>query len=401
MKEVNVMKSRNGKVLLGLSIAAFLGPFTQTIYTPSLVEVGHFYHANQLMVNLTISLYTFVLAANQFLVGPLADTRGRKATLLPGLLIFMAGSLICFLSGNYYLFLFGRALQAFGITTGSVVAAAVIGDIYTPKERGKAMSVYQTMVFLGPVLGPVVGSLIAAYAEWHYAFAVLAAGALFAYLYNRFTLTETLTKDTAPRKITFQTFKGILMNRAAFSVMLLGFVQFYGYYIFLVFLPGLLDELFSVPLAFKGLFFMPLTAGIVIGTILGGKIQAYIKHTQILMYTAYGTGIVVTVFWAFLFSKILTIPALIVFLLGYGMLLGISLPSQSTTLVNSFVHEKGTAMGVYNFIRFTGAAIGPLLGSTLFHIGGDNALYITLSLFLLLGAFVVHRSSRVPVQSQG
>jgi MFS transporter, DHA1 family, multidrug resistance protein len=170
------MVTRNGKILFGLSIAAFLGPFTQTIYTPSLDEVGQYYQVNQFMVNLTISLYTFVLAANQFLVGPLADTRGRRATLLPGILIFMVGSIVCYLSPSYYLFLFGRGLQAFGITTGSVVAAAVIGDIYTPQERGKAMSVYQTMVFLGPVLGPVVGSLIAAYAEWHMAFAILITG---------------------------------------------------------------------------------------------------------------------------------------------------------------------------------------------------------------------------------
>ncbi|MGG1678100.1 MFS transporter [Neobacillus sp. NRS-1170] len=390
------MKSQNGKILVGLSIAAFLGPFTQTIYTPSLAEVGHYYQASQFMVNLTISLYTFVMAGNQFLVGPLSDTRGRKATLMPGLLIFMVGSLICFLAQNYYLFLFGRALQAFGITTGSVVAAAVIGDIYPPSERGKAMSVYQTMVFLGPVLGPVVGSFIAAYAEWHSAFALLAAGALFAYIYNRFTLKETLPKDTAPKKITFQTFMGIVTNRAAFSILLLGFTQFYGYYIFLVFIPGLLDELFSVPLVWKGLFFMPLTAGIVIGTLIGGRLQTYLKHTAILVYTAYGTGLVVSIFWAFLYWNLITIPTLIVFLLGFGVLLGISLPSQITSLVNLFSHEKGTAMGVYNFIRFTGAAIGPLLGSSLYKIGGDNALYITLFLFLLGGAFVIHLNSRAP-----
>lgn len=395
------MKSRNGRILVGLSIAAFLGPFTQTIYTPSLAEVGHFYQVNQFMVNLTISLYTFVLASNQFLVGPLADTRGRRATLLPGLLVFMAGSLICFFAQNYYFFLIGRALQAFGITTGSVVAAAVIGDIYPPQERGKAMSVYQTMVFLGPVLGPVVGSFIAAYAEWHTAFALLAIGALFAYIYNRYILKETLPNDTASKKISFQTFKGIVSNRAAFSILLLGFTQFYGYYIFLVFIPGLLDELFSVPLVWKGLFFMPLTAGIVIGTLLGGKIQSYLKHNSILVYTAYGTGIVVSIFWAFLYWNLLTIPALIVFLLGFGVLLGTSLPSQITSLVNLFAHEKGTAMGVYNFIRFTGAAIGPLLGSSLYKIGGDNALYITLFLFLLCGAIVIHLSSRIPSVKQG
>ncbi|MBO9128597.1 MFS transporter [Bacillus sp. 165] len=392
------MKSRNGKILFGLSLAAFLGPFTQTIYTPSLPEVGHFYGVNQFMVNLTISLYTFILAANQFFIGPRADTRGRKATLLPGLLIFMTGSLICFLSSNYYLFLFGRAMQAFGITTGSVVAAAVIGDIYAPHERGKAMSVYQTMVFLGPVLGPLIGSFISAYTDWHASFAVLTIGALFAYLYNRFVLHETLPKDTTSKRITVRTFMDILTTRAAFSVLLLGFFQFYGYYIYLVFLSGLLDELFHVPVAVEGLFFVPLTAGIVLGTMLGGKLQAHMKHSSILVCSAYGLGFVVMLFGACLYWSLLTIPNLSLFLLSYGILLGVSLPSQSTLLVNLFVKEKGTAMGVYNFIRFTGAAIGPLLGTSLYKLGGENALYMTLSLFLLIGAFVVQRNSHVPLQ---
>ena len=394
------MESRNQKILLGLSIAAFLGPFTQTIYTPSLPEVGHFYAANQFMVNLTISLYTFILAANQFFVGPLTDTRGRKATLLPGLLIFMTGSLICFLSSNYYLFLFGRAIQAFGITTGSVVAAAVIGDIYTPHERGKAMSIYQTMVFLGPVLGPVIGSFISAYADWHTAFALLAAAALFAYLYNRSILPETLPTDAVSKKITVQTFFNIISNRAASAVMLLAFVQFYGYYIFLVFLPTLLDELFHVSLAVKGLFFMPLTAGIVLGTLLGGRLQTRLTHASILVLSSYGIGLVVALFWGFLHWKLLTIPALIIFLLSYGILLGTSLPSQSTSLVNLFLNEKGTAMGVYNFVRFTGAAIGPLFGTTLYHLGGDDALYITLFAFLLGSAFVIQRTMRQTIALQ-
>ncbi|MFB9758897.1 MFS transporter [Ectobacillus funiculus] len=394
------MESRNQKILLGLSIAAFLGPFTQTIYTPSLPEVGHFYAANQFMVNLTISLYTFILAANQFFVGPLTDTRGRKATLLPGLLIFMTGSLICFLSSNYYLFLFGRAIQAFGITTGSVVAAAVIGDIYTPHERGKAMSIYQTMVFLGPVLGPVIGSFISAYADWHTAFALLAAAALFAYLYNHSILPETLPPDAVSKKITVQTFFNIISNRAASAVMLLAFVQFYGYYIFLVFLPTLLDELFHVSLAVKGLFFMPLTAGIVLGTLLGGRLQTRLTHASILVLSSYGIGLVVALFWGFLHWKLLTIPALIIFLLGYGILLGTSLPSQSTSLVNLFLNEKGTAMGVYNFVRFTGAAIGPLFGTTLYHLGGDDALYITLFVFLLGSAFVIQRTMRQTIALQ-
>ncbi|MDQ0163497.1 MFS transporter [Bacillus alveayuensis] len=391
--------SKNGKILIGLSIAAFLGPFTQTIYTPSLPEVGHFFHANSFMVNFTISIYTMILAASQFIIGPLSDTRGRRATLLPGLFLFMIGSLICFLATNYLIFLLGRAIQAFGISTGSVVAAAVIGDIFAPSEQGRAMSFYQTMVFLGPVLGPLLGSVIASYYDWKWLFFILISGAIIVSVYNAKTLHETLTKDRTPKKITIQTFKNILFDKSAFPIMLLGFFQFYGYYIYLVFLPSLLDELYQVSLTVKGLFFMPLTAGIVLGTFLGGKVQQYLTHKLILVYTSYGIGIVVSIFWISLWLNALMIPILILLLLAYGILLGMSLPSQSTTLVNLFLNQKGTAIGVYNFIRFTGAAIGPLLGAAFYAMGGNHALYISLFFFLLAAAFVIHKNLEDPFEA--
>jgi MFS transporter, DHA1 family, multidrug resistance protein len=390
---------KKGKILFGLSIAAFLGPFTQTIYTPNLSEIKDFFAVNQLMVNFTISLYTIILACSQFLIGPLTDTRGRKAVLLPGLLLFIFGSLICFVSTNYYAFLLGRALQAFGISTGSIVAAAVIGDIYIPKERGSAMSIYQTMVFLGPVLGPVLGSVIAAYFHWQWAFVTLVFAGLLSYIYNRYILHETLPKDITQSKINFQTFKGILSNQAAFSVMLLGFFQFYGYYIFLVFLPDLLDKLFHISLAAKGLFFTPLTAGIVIGTFLGGTVQKRFTRKAILVYTSYAIALAALSFGVCLMFDILTILILIMFLLAYGILLGTSLPSQSTTLVNLFVKEKGTAMGMYNFTRFTGAAIGPMLGAFIHGIGGDVALYLSLFTFLLTAAFFIQKNMYDPFET--
>ena len=43
------------RILLGVSAAAFLGPFTQTVYTPSLPELRDVFHVDTLLVNLTIS----------------------------------------------------------------------------------------------------------------------------------------------------------------------------------------------------------------------------------------------------------------------------------------------------------------------------------------------------------
>ncbi|WP_232324901.1 MFS transporter [Halobacillus mangrovi] len=383
--------SSNRKILIGLSSAAFLGPFTQTIYTPSLSEVGHFFTANPLMVNLTISLYTIILAFSQFIIGPLSDKRGRRRTLLPGLLIFLIGSMICFLTTNYTIFLIGRSLQALGISAGSVVAAAVIGDIYPPDKRSGAMSVYQTMIFLGPVLGPILGSLIAAYVHWQWVFAVLSLGALVSYIYNRLILHETLEEGTSSRKITSKTFKKILSNKAGLSIMVLAFFQFYGYYTYLVFLPSLLDHFFHVSLVMKGLLFLPLTVGIALGTIVGGKLQVHLTRKAIMVSASYGIGATVLLFSLCLTLQLLTMPMLVFFLLTYGVLLGASLPAQTTILINIFGEEKGTAMGVYNFIRFVGTAVAPLIGAYLYKIAGWYALYDTLFICLFLAGIFVHK----------
>lgn len=390
--------SKKTKILIGLSVAAFLAPFTQTIYTPSLPEIGEYFSVNVFMVNLTISIFTFILATSQFIIGPLTDTRGRKAILIPGLILFLIGSFICFLATEYYVFLFGRIVQAFGISAGSVVAAAVIGDIYSPKDRGGAMSVYQTMVFLGPVLGPLIGSFMSGFFDWHWVFIILIAVAICSIIYNKIVLYETLPKNTVPKKITFQTFKKIVSHPSSFSIMLLGFMQFYGLYLFLVFLPDLLDKLFVLSVSMKGLLYIPLTAGILVGAILGGKLQKHFTRKSLLIFTSYGSSVVVFLFWGFVTLNIMPMWLMIVLLLGFGSQFGVSLPAQTTVIVNLFQDEKGTAMGTYNFLRFSGAGVGPLLGAIIYNIGGDFALYLSLFALLLISAFFIHRNMYDPLQ---
>jgi DHA1 family bicyclomycin/chloramphenicol resistance-like MFS transporter len=380
------------KILFGLAVAAFLGPFTQTVYTPSLEAIGRDFQANALLVNLTISIFTMILAASQFLVGPLADTRGRRATLLPGLALFVAGSLICFFSSSIYPFLLGRVVQALGISTGSVVAAAVIGDLYPLEERGQAMSTYQTMVFLGPVLGPVVGSFLSAYAHWQWLFLVLTGAGLLVFWYNRAMLPETLREGTETTRITPATFAAIVGHRSAFAILLLGFFQFYGYYVFLVFLPSMLTDLFQIPHSAQGLFFVPLTAGIVLGTYLGGRWERVWSHRKILEADSILIALAVILFWLLLQFQLLGVAGLVAFLLAYGVLLGSSLPAQSTLIISLFRQEKATAMGVYNFIRFTGASLGPIIGSLLHSFSGDGVLYASLGGLLLVAALVIRRN---------
>lgn len=378
-------------ILYGISAAAFLGPFTQTIYTPSLPEMKAFFGVSTLLINLTISLFTLTLASINFIIGPIADTRGRRTVLLPGLLLFIGGSLICLLSKAYVPFLAGRVLQATGVGTGQVVAAAVIGDIYQPAERGHAMGTYQTLIYLGPVLGPVLGGLISAYFHWQWAFAVLIVFGAATFFYNRSVLIETLPKDTEPRKITAKTFKEVIFNKPAFSIILLGFSQFFGYYVFLVFLPGLLSTLYNVSGASEGFFFAPLTAAILVGTILGGRMQKKWRRTKIIVWTSFGIGFNVILLYATLAVGLLSLPVLELFLAMYGFLLGCSLPAQSTILVNLFKEQKATATGIYNFLRFMGASLGPVVGGLVVERYGNLGLFAFLGVLILIASVLIKK----------
>lgn len=396
----DIVSAKKTTILVGVSAAAFLGPFTQTVYTPSLPALQDFFHVNTVMVNLTISLFTAVLAVSNFIVGPIADRWGRRATLLPGLIIFSCGSLICLFSDSYWLFLSGRAIQAVGISAAFLVAPTVIADIYAPEERARAMSLFQTVTFLGPVFGPVVGGLIAAYLQWQWAFALLAAAGIAVWLYNRAQLEETLPRGAAPARISLHTFHGVLANRAAFSLILLGFSQFYGYYALLVFLPVLLASLFGMSTASAGFFFLPLTAGILLGINIGGRWQRRWTRTRIVSVSSFGIGLNVLALWLALLANIVNLPALGAFLLLYGLLLGGSLPVQSTILVNLFRQEKATAVGVYNFFRFTGSAIGPIAGGFIHLTYGVETVFLSLGALLIASAWIVRRNLHDPFETR-
>jgi DHA1 family bicyclomycin/chloramphenicol resistance-like MFS transporter len=93
------------------------------------------------------------------------------------------------------------------------------------------------------------------------------------------------------------------------------------------------------------------------------------------------------------------IAVLVLLLSCYGLLLGCSTPVQSTIMVNLFQQQKGTAMGLYNFSRFTGAAIGPIVGGALVMRYSVNAVFLLLAVLLSGAAFVIKRYLADPYEA--
>ncbi|MBN6189148.1 MFS transporter [Aneurinibacillus sp. BA2021] len=381
------ISNRNFVIYL-VSFAAFLGPFTQTIYAPIIPEVTRDFQTSHFLVNLTISIFTLFLALMQLVYGPLTDTKGRRTVMLTGIAIYIAASFGCFFASSIYVLLFFRALQAVGIAAGSVVATTVISDLFEGAARGKAMGTFQMMVSLGPVVGPIVGGFLGGMFDFHSVFLALTLVGIIVLLCNVIFLKET-KPDTGPAtRFTFYDFFAILQHRVGFSVILLGFIQYYSFYNFLVFLPGILSEQYGLTAEQKGLVFLPMSLSIVIGSYIGGQLQARFAGEKVVVATTY---LNVLAIFSFLVVSHLSLPLLIGTTMLFGLFLGMSLPVQMTLLTHAFQMKRATAIGAYNFFRFLGMACGPMLGSVLLLAGGYTLLYGFATLAFLICGILLHK----------
>ncbi len=354
-----------------VAFAAFLGPFTQTVYAPILPELGGALRTTPFLINLSISIFTLVLAFMQIIYGPLVDRSGRKRTLLAGLAIYIVASLGCFLADRIETLLAFRALQAVGIAAGAVVAVTVIGDRFEGAARGRAMGSFQMMVALGPVIGPVVGGFVGEHLDFHYVFLLLAIVGAAALLSNAIWLRETRPAGE-PRAFHPAQYLEVLGNRQGLAIMLLSFVQYYAFYNYLVFMPRVLDAVYGLSASEKGLVFLPLSVAVVIGSYVGGRLLGHWRPRPMLLVTALLNALSLLLFVA---VAPLSLVALVVAVTAFGLFLGLSLPVQTSLLMDLYQHNRATAVGSYNFFRFMGMATGPVLGSWLFQDGNLGPLY--------------------------
>lgn len=375
-----------------VALAAFFGPFTQTIYTPMLPEVQQQFHTSEFVVNLTISIFTLVLALMQIVYGPLTDTQGRRKVLLPSILVYVVASVGAALSPSIWLFLFFRALQAAGIAAGSVVATTVIGDLFEGKMRGRAMGTFQMLVTLGTVVGPVVGGFVGEFAGFHGVFWVLAGTGFLMWLANFRILPETKPVVSHAARFSLRDFTQVLAHPTGSAVVVLGFIQYYSIYQFLVFLPHLLSVFYGLSASEKGMVYLPLSAFLVMGSYLGGRLQEYADSRRFLITT---TSLNVLAIVLFVFLSPVSLPLLMISIAIFGLCLGLSLPVQTTLLADAFHANRATAIGVYNFSRYLGMAVGPLVGTPLFKLGNRVEFLFAALLFAASVGFALRQFARL------
>ncbi len=159
------------EILFAVMLGLFLGAFDQTIVGPALPTIVTQLSGNDYYVwAVTIYLLTSTISVPFW--GKLSDIYGRKPIFMIGIVIFLIGSALSGLSQNMPMLILFRGIQGIGAGSLFPVALAVIGDLFTPAERGKYQGLFGAVFGVAFVAGPLVGGFLTENVGWHWIFYV-------------------------------------------------------------------------------------------------------------------------------------------------------------------------------------------------------------------------------------
>lgn len=156
-----------GAVMLGL----FLSALDQTIVGTAMPRILSDLHGND-VYTWVVTAYLLSSTVTVPIYGKLGDVVGRKPMLLIGIGLFLVGSALAGLSQNVGQLITFRALQGLGAGALFPISLAVIGDLFTPRERGRYQGLFGAVFGLSFIIGPFLGGLLTDRISWHWVFYV-------------------------------------------------------------------------------------------------------------------------------------------------------------------------------------------------------------------------------------
>ncbi|WP_418791903.1 MDR family MFS transporter [Phosphitispora sp. TUW77] len=165
----NLSYQRKATIMFAISTAMFFSSINQTIVGVALPRIiaklgGMNYYT------WVITIYLLTSTISTILVGKLSDIYGRKPFILSGIVIFMTGAFFSGTSQDIIHLIIYRGIQGTGAGIIMATAFTAIGDLFSPRERGRWIGVISAVFGISSILGPGFGGYIVDHMDWHWVF---------------------------------------------------------------------------------------------------------------------------------------------------------------------------------------------------------------------------------------
>jgi MFS family permease len=194
-----------------------IGALDISIVGPAIPAIENSIKVDRQLMSWIFSIYVLANLVGISLMAKLSDRYGRRYIYIIALTIFSIGSLVVAISHNFKLLLTGRVIQGFGASGIFPVASAVVGDIFPPEKRGRALGLIGSVFGIAFILGPIIAGVVLKYFVWNDLFYInLPIAMVLIYLSNKMLPSKPVDN------VSSNDWKGIIILGAFLSTFAYG-----------------------------------------------------------------------------------------------------------------------------------------------------------------------------------
>jgi DHA1 family bicyclomycin/chloramphenicol resistance-like MFS transporter len=351
-------------LVLGSLIA--IGPLSIDMYLPALPSITDDLHTTSAFVQLTLTGTLIGLAFGQVLIGPLSDAYGRRLPLLAGLAVHVLSSVLCVVAPNIAVLGALRVLQGLGAAAASVVATAVVRDLFTGLAAAKVFSRLMLVMGVAPILAPTLGSQLLRWTQWRGVFVALAVFGVLLIVVAAFGLRETLPPEHrrgGGLAGTIRTFGVLLRDRTFVGLVLVAGLAMAALFAYVSGSSFVFQEQYGLGVQEFGLVFGAGAGGLIAATQLNVVLLRRYTPQRILtgaLVLGSAAGLLLVAFAA---TGIGGLVSILVTLWTVLAAAGLALPNAPALALSRHGEAAGTAAALLGAVQFgVGALAAPLVG---------------------------------------
>jgi len=355
---------------------------SESIFTPVLPMISQTMQVSAATSQLTMSIYFIAFAIGVLFWGQLSDKIGRRKAMLLGIIVYLIGNIILYISSNFDILLTARFIQAFGASVGSVVTQTIMRESFDDLTGAKVFSKVGAAMALSPAFGPLIGGLIQTYLGFRNVFSALIVMATLVLLYSCARLPETINTNNIQTVSLLKVTWSLLKDPVVWAYgILIGGINgiLFGYYSEA---PFIFMEHFGFSSIKYGSLGMTLALASLLGALLVNILLRYLRSETIaLIGLAFSSlsGLLLIIGLPLNQPGILIIGFFLIFL---G--LNTTLPIALNLALKGYESVIGSASGIFSFGYYLIVSLLTYLVS-LFH----NGTIWSLPIFILIISFIM------------
>ncbi|NLS40716.1 MFS transporter [Bacillus subtilis] len=260
----------NIPALLALAVSAFAIGTTEFISVGLLPLIADDLHIPVTTAGLTVSLYALGVTFGAPILTSLTSSMSRKTLLLWIMLIFIAGNTMAATASTIGILLAARVISAFSHGVFMSIGSTIAADIVPENKRASAISIMFTGLTVATVTGVPFGTFIGQQFGWRFAFMVIIAVGIIAFITNGILVPSKLRKGT---KTTMRDQLKLVTNGRLLLLFVITALGYGGTFVVFTYLSPLLQEVTGFKAGTVAVILLGYGIAIAIGNMIGGKLS--------------------------------------------------------------------------------------------------------------------------------